>query len=237
MKLECRSCHQPDASRRTFEPISMVKHCQECHALQFEPAVTAREVPHGKAADALTVIEEFYASLALKGTPDSFQKAFGVPGEGLLRRVGEADAAQRQAALGLATRKARKVSQELFEVRVCNTCHAVGVAPSGTASSSPAPEWRIAPIRANHRWMPRAQFDHKAHAHVKCADCHDVANSRRASDVSMPTVARCRECHGGSKPVEGKITSNCMLCHGFHDARFAWDPLFEPKDRARVVAH
>jgi predicted CXXCH cytochrome family protein len=40
MKLECKSCHQADASKRTFEPISMPKHCQECHNLQFEPAVT-----------------------------------------------------------------------------------------------------------------------------------------------------------------------------------------------------
>src|SRR5687767_2142432 len=51
MKLECRSCHEPDAARQGFLPISMPKHCQECHALQFEPAVTTREVPHGKPAE------------------------------------------------------------------------------------------------------------------------------------------------------------------------------------------
>ena len=32
------------------------------------------------------MIDEFYSNLALKGVRDSFQKAFGVPGEGLLRR-------------------------------------------------------------------------------------------------------------------------------------------------------
>lgn len=227
MKLACKSCHQPDASRRTFEPISMPKHCQECHALQFEPAVTTREVPHGKAGDALTVVEEFYANLALKGTPDSFQKAFGVPGQGLLRRVGEPSPGERQAALALATRKARQVAQELFEVRVCKTCHAV----------SGGPEWRVAPVRASHRWMPHAHFDHKSHAHVACTDCHQVEKSKRAADVAMPTIKQCRECHGGSRPVEGKITSNCLLCHGFHDARFAWDPLLKPKGRDRVAAH
>jgi predicted CXXCH cytochrome family protein len=224
-KLECKSCHRPDASRRMFEPVSMTKHCQECHSLQFEPAVTTREVPHGKPSEAVTVIEEFYANLALKGVPDSFQKAFGVPGEGLLRRVGEPSSAERQAALALAGRKAKQVTQELFEVRVCRTCHEVG---SG-------PEWKIAPIGANHRWMPHAQFDHRMHAQTKCADCHDVAKSKRSADVAMPTIAACRECHGGSKPVEKKITSNCLLCHGFHDAKHLWDPNFKPKGSARVA--
>lgn len=222
MKLECKACHQPDASRRTFEPVSMAKNCQECHALQFEPAVTTREVPHGKPAEAITVIEEFYANLALKGVPDSFRKAFGVPGEGLLRRTGEPSTQDRQNTLALASRKAKQVSKELFEVRVCKTCHAIE--QSGDT-------WKVAPIRANSTWMPHARFDHKAHQQSKCADCHAVAQSKNASDVAMPTIKQCRECHGGSKPVAGKVTSNCMQCHGFHDATHAWDPTFQPKAR------
>ena len=226
MQLECKSCHAPDASRRGFEPISMPKHCQECHQLQFEPAVTTREVPHGKPAEALTVIEEFYASLALRGEPDSFQKAFGVPGAGLLRRAGEPSADERRGALSLASRKAKQVGAELFEVRVCKTCHAVTREQQG---------WSVAAIRPNHHWMPRAIFDHKVHLHVKCADCHDVAGSKQAADVAMPTIEKCRDCHGGSKPVEGKVMSNCLLCHGFHDARHPWDPLFTPKGATRVT--
>jgi hypothetical protein len=222
MTLECKSCHQPDATRRTFEPVSMPKHCQECHTLQFEPAVTTREVPHGKPAQAITAIEEFYAHIALQGVRDSFQKAFGVPGEGLLRRPGEPDASQRQAALRLATRKAQQVAGEMFEVRVCKTCHAV---------SKEGDEWKVAPVRANHHWMPQARFDHRTHEHAKCADCHDVKSSKKSSDVAMPTVESCRECHGGSRPVEGKVMSNCMLCHGFHDGRFQWDPHFKPGAR------
>lgn len=226
MKLECKSCHLPDASMRTFEPISMPKHCQECHSLQFEPAVTTREVPHGKPAEALTVIEEFYASIALKGVRDSFQKAFGVPGEGLLRRAGEPSTEQRQGALALAGRKARQVGAELFETRVCATCHAV---------TREKEEWRVAPIRANHLWMPQARFNHKAHGQTPCADCHDVKSSKKSGDVAMPTLQQCRDCHGGASPAAEKVTSNCLLCHGFHDARHAWDPAFRPKGHARVA--
>ncbi len=231
VKLECSNCHRPDASRRDFEPISMGKHCQECHTLQFEPAVTTREVPHGKPAGAVTVIEEFYANLALNGTPDSFQKAFGVPGEGLLRRVGEPDTAQRQGALRMASLKAKRVAADLFEVRVCKTCHVVlrDLHPGATTP------WNVVPVHLRNRWMPHAIFDHKAHSSSKCADCHDVTSSKKASDVSMPTVEGCRKCHGGSRPVEKKVTSNCMLCHGFHVARHPWDPQWKPRGPARVV--
>jgi predicted CXXCH cytochrome family protein len=232
VRLDCASCHQPDASKRGFEPVSMARHCQECHTLQFEPAVTTREVPHGKVADALTVIEEFYANLALKGTPDSFQKAFGVAGEGLLRRAGEPTTAQRQGALSLAGRKAKQVGRDLVEVRVCKTCHEVAPAPT----AAPSPDWKIAPVRQNMSWMPAARFDHQAHRQSKCATCHDVATSKKSSDVSMPTIKACRECHGGSKPAAGKITSNCMLCHGFHDARHPWDPS-QPRPVTRVAGH
>jgi predicted CXXCH cytochrome family protein len=226
--LECGSCHKPDASKRTFEPISMAKHCQECHRLEFEPAVTTREVPHGKPADAAAVIEEFYANLALKGVPDSFQKAFGVPGEGLLRRVGDPSPAERQNALRLASRKSQQVTKELFEVRVCKTCHQVSRPKDGQ-------DWAIAPVRASNVWMPHARFDHKSHASSKCGDCHATASSKKSSDLSMPTIDNCRECHGGSKPVEKKVTSNCLLCHGFHESSHPWDPGFKPRATGRTV--
>ena len=83
--------------------------------------------------------------------------------------------------------------------------------------------------------MPHAEFDHKAHAQARCADCHEVEKSKRSADVAMPAIAVCRECHGGSRPVERKLTSNCLLCHGFHDARYKWDPDFRPKGTTRVA--
>jgi predicted CXXCH cytochrome family protein len=97
-------------------------------------------------------------------------------------------------------------------VRVCVTCHEV------------SREWNIAPVRAANQWMPHARFDHKAHASSKCAVCHDVARSKSADDIAMPTIENCRECHGGSRPMEKKVTSNCLLCHGFHDAKHLWNP-------------
>jgi predicted CXXCH cytochrome family protein len=249
VKLDCAACHRPDASRRSFEPVSMAKNCQECHRLAFEPAVTSREVPHGKPAEAITVVREFYANLALNGTRDSFEKAFGVPGTGLLRRTASPSESAQREALAMAEgkaaqvtralfgtrladtgRKSEQVADELFEVRVCRTCHEV--VQKGTPE---APDWDVAPVRQNNRWMPHARFDHASHRQAKCSSCHDVAKSKRSADVSMPTIQGCRECHGGSQPAEKKITSNCLLCHGFHVQQHPWDPQFRPKAATRVA--
>lgn len=214
VRLDCGDCHVPDATRRSFTPVSMAKHCQECHRLEFEPAVTTREAPHGDPAVVATVIEEFYANLALKGTPDSFQRAFGVGGQGLLRRAGEPSAAERRSALSLAGQKAARVAQETMEVRVCVACHEV--------RRSGAQAWEVAPVAASHAWMPHARFDHKTHAHARCVDCHAKSGSRDANEVSMPDIAKCRDCHAGSKAAAGKLMSSCLLCHGFHDATHPW---------------
>ena len=228
VRLDCGSCHVPDASKRMFEPISMARACQECHRLDIEPAVTTREVPHGDPRAAVAMIEEFYASLALNGVPDSFTKAFGVPGEGLLRRVGAASQADREDALRLATRKAAAVAADLFEVRVCKTCHEV---KRESAPGAKVPEWSVAAVKTTNRWMPQARFDHHAHERTPCKECHDVARSKRSTDVAMPDIDSCRRCHGGSQPAESKVTSGCLLCHGFHDARYPWIPRLETKSR------
>ncbi len=250
VKLDCAACHEPDASKRNFEPIAMARHCQACHRLEFEPAVTSRQVPHGRPAEAVTVIREFYANLALNATQDSFEKAFGVPGAGLLRRTGAPTDSQRREALRLADgkaarvamqlfgtrlaatgRKSEQVSDELFEVRVCRTCHEI-VQKEG----ADGPSWDVTPVRQNPRWMPDSRFDHAAHAQSKCTDCHDVTKSKRSSDVAMPSIADCRKCHGGSRPEERKVTSSCMLCHGFHEQKNPWDPQFKPRHPTRLAA-
>jgi len=221
VRLDCANCHVPDASKRTFEPITMARACQECHRLDIEPAVTTREVPHGDPRAAVAMIEEFYAALALNGVPDSFTKAFGVPGEGLLRRVGTPSNAEREDALRLATRKAAAVATDLFEVRACKTCHEL---KRESAPGAKAPEWSVAPVRTTNRWMPQARFDHRVHERTPCKECHDVARSKSSHDVAMPDIDSCRRCHAGSTPRESRVTSSCLLCHGFHDARYPWDP-------------
>jgi hypothetical protein len=64
--------------------------------------------------------------------------------------------------------------------------------------------------------MPKASFDHAAHKQAPCGDCHLAAKSNKSSDVLMPTIKECRDCHAGTEPVVGKVKSDCAMCHGYH---------------------
>ena len=149
-----------------------------------------------------------------------------------MRSVGATSADESENALRLVSRKAHAVAIDLVEVRVCKTCHEVARSEPTTAAPL---AWTVAPVRKSNRWMPGARFDHAAHAQSKCADCHRVDQSKSLREVAMPTIETCRECHGGSRPQTGKVTSNCLLCHGFHDPRHPWDPQFVPR-AAKSVA-
>jgi hypothetical protein len=65
-------------------------------------------------------------------------------------------------------------------------------------------------------WMPRARFDHAAHVSETCVSCHGKApESKHATDILIPGIARCRECHGGAGS-SAKVASDCLMCHTFH---------------------
>jgi hypothetical protein len=64
--------------------------------------------------------------------------------------------------------------------------------------------------------MPRARFNHALHITQPCTSCHDTAErSKRSSDILMPRIAKCRECHGGAGDTS-KLSSDCVMCHRFH---------------------
>jgi hypothetical protein len=62
-------------------------------------------------------------------------------------------------------------------------------------------------------WMPRARFDHAVHQLTSCTSCHAAQTSRLTSDVLMPSIATCQQCH---KPPRG-AESRCFECHEYHD--------------------
>lgn len=214
--LVCSHCHKPDAARIRYQPVSMVESCSECHRLEFEPAVTSRQAPHGKPEEILTTLREFYSRIALGERPIDVTLV-----NDLLRKpLQDAGRIERQRALIWAERKAQAVALDLIETRVCVQCHAVSREPAlEVADRGPeggVPPWRIQPVRITSRWMPGSAFDHKAHGQTACEKCHDVRSSKTSADVAMPTIATCRSCHAGSVAASGKIRSTCETCHSFH---------------------
>jgi pSer/pThr/pTyr-binding forkhead associated (FHA) protein len=205
--LDCGSCHVADRAGVRFEPVTMKAHCADCHRLDFEPAVTTRQVPHAHPREVMTTLREFYSAISLGDVPVDV-----ITLEGMLRQPpGRPDPQQRRRAEQWVEEKAMAIGRDLFEARVCQTCHEV----SYDAAATEVP-WSIAPVTANPHWMPKARFDHRSHGSFSCADCHAAATSTASSDINLPDLDTCRTCHAGQSPATGQLASTCATCHGFH---------------------
>ena len=238
--MKCADCHTPDAGAAGFAPVKTETHCASCHRLDFDPAEPARTVPHGDPAEALRVIVGHYSARYLGGYADPKAAADKVA---LPPGVDIAPAARAQL-LGQARERALRVATDLFERRACADCHEVR--REGTAAE---PAWKVARVKLPDRWMPHARFDHAAHGTslTPCSTCHAAESSKTADDVLMPTIATCRDCHGGedgtaapatattkaADTTTARIPSACIDCHGFHDPE---QPLWKPSALKSVLA-
>ncbi len=63
--------------------------------------------------------------------------------------------------------------------------------------------------------MVLGRFNHDMHRNgLTCLDCHNVMNSELTSDLNLPGVKSCIECHG----PKGGIDNSCMRCHTYHNS-------------------
>ena len=209
--LGCESCHRPERDGARMAPMTMEKHCSECHALAFDPQVTRRQVPHGPVKEVETMLREFYARLVLGDIPPDVKPPRDLP---RVRPGAAPTSEERRAAMQVADERAQRALRDLMQTRaVCSTCHHV---------SRSGAEWKVAEVKVTRAWMPRSTFPHAKHATHGCLSCHDVRGSRRAEDVVMPDIARCRECHAGVAETPGKVASDCATCHRFHGGKGPW---------------
>jgi len=216
--LKCADCHAPDADGVGFQPVTMAAHCQSCHALKMEPALSNREVPHGPVSAVLDTLREFYVFVTTTGAVPS--EPGPLTDTVIVRRPGESRTPRVFAtAAGDAHSRASASATELFEKTACVVCHEVtriaGKGKSGTPGAD-LPQWKIAAIPPAHSFMPKALFEHRAHSIASCDTCHAARKSAHAEEVLMPGIETCRDCHGGSAPAPDKVRSDCGLCHGFH---------------------
>lgn len=218
VRLACGDCHVAASVKGGFEPVRMSAHCQGCHALRLESRFAERELPHGPVPAVLSTLREFYAFLHAQGDRQAMPVVdrrpipAARPGrEGLAPRPRPSMTDPRSMAAAAAI--------EVFEKRSCVTCHVVSrrAAPVSTNfTGADLPQWDIAPIPEAHDWMPHSTFDHETHASAECGDCHAADASSDASEVLMPRIAVCRECHTGNTARPRRVTSDCGLCHDFH---------------------
>ena len=217
-QLECATCHTPAANapvaaraRLTdnMSPVTYARDCASCHPLFFDPlidAVAPHDTPEKVHAMVTQSLREFIAkNPAQIGRPDPVRGRIPVNFPEPMRPV-------RNVADWVEARTAN--AERLLWSKTCAECHTIEtVGGPGLALQDPAPLPRVVPTNIPTGWMPRARFDHAAHQLTGCTSCHAATTSRLTSDVLMPSIATCQQCHKPSRGAE----SRCFECHEYHE--------------------
>ena len=206
--IECSECHQPEPGGALMLPISMDEHCADCHTLSFDADDPSRQVPHGDPAGVVQALIEYYSARLLGSDPDSVEQRVRRPGQALSREDRDRAAAE-------AREQALTIAADLFERRACVNCHTVS-----TTGDEEMP-WTVEPVRLTTSFFPHANFSHTAHDDVvtNCDGCHNASVSESATDVLIPDIETCRDCHGSGvarRNDASQTPSTCIMCHSFH---------------------
>ena len=236
--LTCTNCHRMDAQGAYMLPIDYTEHCSQCHPLEFDERFPGQVVDHGTQPEG---IQEFLKNnfftprcLALAGLPQPPPPAAGAE---TVRRPGQAPAAPSQpqpatpeavkirACVEEGVREAQKRLYAGGKQSVCGLCHTLPDLPPG-GSQLPTVVRPEIPVR----WFTHAKFEHQAHMRATaakataenknpCESCHrpdlPVSKSTQTSDVLLPGIASCQECHSST----GGVSFQCVTCHQYHERR------------------
>jgi hypothetical protein len=180
------------------------KHCAGCHTLQFDKRFGNDQVPH----DRPEVVHSFlikrfseYIASHPNAVPEVDPPNRQIPERVRVPRVA------RNAAEWVQFRV--EDAEWLLYAKTCKQCHAI------TSTSGPLPE--VAKSNITARWLAHAEFDHHAHRMMTCTACHSrTPDSRETTDVLLPGIQTCQQCHRDDKPKES-AEGRCFECHEYHD--------------------
>ena len=194
--LACKDCHTPTSDRIGFEPIDMEKNCESCHSLVYDKVGgTFRTLRHGDVAEMLADLRAMDRAprrpiVTGRSRPDKFARGgvyYSNFGSPLRSLVG--------------------IDRALAPGGVCGECHLPAI-------TNGQPD--VMPVNLPERYFVHGGFDHGAHRQEKCSTCHDAGTSRLSSDVLLPDLKSCRECHQGEGAVKAEVPSSCAMCHSYH---------------------
>jgi hypothetical protein len=222
--MDCAQCHRADASGNYVRSVAFETDCGKCHSLQFDIETPELRLPHGNpefVSAFLRSLPRQYADIAAKsGTanPAEQNKFAREKMRRLLEQVSSGEELEKQIFFSNSTLgpKRRVGSVEGAAPAVyagCAYCHEVKAGPQGKAEITK-------PI-VTERWLLHGDFNHRKHATMGCADCHNAAQSKETADIIVPPKNSCANCHSPA----GGVASSCATCHNFHtkpfDARLA----------------
>lgn len=194
--LECSTCHTPTADGTRFLPVDMEEDCEACHSLVYDQVgTTFRSLSHGD-------IDQVEADLLAADRAPRRPVTTG--------RMRPGDFAEGGIYYGNFSRisPAMLRNTAMSEDGLCGECHLPGNARNGALA--------VAPVTQRSRYMLHGWFDHAAHEQEDCASCHAADSSDAASDLLLPNLASCRDCHLGEASREAEVPSGCAMCHSYH---------------------
>lgn len=212
-ELQCGSCHEPGSDSAHFSPVRMEQHCQGCHSLAFDPTNPGALLPHGEPAEVILAMEgHFLRQLVDERTDVKARTRRRIPD-----RSPPAPACT-GTAFECAQFFTRREAEQQFADGGCATCHAV----TDLEGDDLHTRYQVMPVRLAQDFLPRARFDHRSHATLPdtagdaaCESCHKARRSTQASDLLLPSIASCQQCHGNLDD-HGKVGMECVSCHDFH---------------------
>jgi hypothetical protein len=190
--------------QRYMAPVTFSQNCAACHTLQFDKRFGSEQVPHQQPevvhAFLLKKFGEYIAA-----HPEAVHEV-NPPGRQIPERI-RVPRVARNANEWVLFRT--DDAEWLLWSKTCKQCH--------TLSPGAGPLPVVANSNFAARWLSHAEFDHQAHRMMTCSSCHaNTLNSRETSDVLLPGIQTCQQCHREDRPKEA-AEGRCFECHQYHD--------------------
>ncbi|MBM4254399.1 MAG: hypothetical protein FJ147_00715 [Deltaproteobacteria bacterium] len=212
--LACKDCHATADDGKQIAPIVYEKHCKSCHELVFPGMQNNRPAPHAEPSIVHGFLVVTFAERRADTPPPSpsTPPLLLSPGR-LTRPVESVSPVVTAPTSGQSVAAAEK---HLYTI-TCNFCHAV----ENPQARIPT----IARVAIPKVWLPYGLYPHRDHRLLECAACHtDMAKSKSAKDVNLPSIKVCQQCHRADVQVatatsssQHTATTNCVSCHLYHD--------------------
>ncbi len=222
VKLECAACHKEDAGGEFMAPINYQQHCATCHPLRLSGRFELLgDLPHREPETVRAVIRERLSQQTITAENEAKPEQV-LPRIPLLPKPAQ-----------LTLDQTRKVDQLLVQAEhavlgleakgMCRKCHHIAVGTAGWEVLRHPPGMPLATADASespiipHQWFQHGRFDHASHRAVDCDLCHQAASSDRTSDILLPSISTCRNCHGAAVTTMAEgVGDSCVMCHRFH---------------------
>lgn len=231
--LQCADCHTPQLDGAYMAPIHYEQHCASCHPLRLGGRLAGLgTLPHEAPEAVRGVLRERLANLFDQLERTGQSAADRLPLLPRPVRLTERDARRVDAALTTADQAVFGPSAKGY----CRYCHHVEAhddawivrfsnpAMGLTAADEQSEEFARTAAMVPDRWLRHGGFHHEKHRGVQCAACHAAAESSRTTDILLPSIDVCRNCHGGRKAGKTAIVrADCVLCHKYHGEGGSFD--------------